>query len=211
MVYVALQVLLCQAFDEDAIKRFKSIGKDTIVELIQYYLAEVLYENYPTLSIKAKKIVDNLEDKSDLLISTLRGNILDNIHKVVDNFSYDVKLRYRISKNNIREIQVFNEETASVLVPHEDTSTIEIKAAITRFNIYTGNGRLQIEGSEETIAFGFKKYSQVLKTIKRKISENLSSNTALNEDQELNLLRLKATSYRNNEGKVIKYWIEKLI
>ncbi|WP_151837629.1 hypothetical protein [Acinetobacter ursingii] len=82
-----------EAFDEDAIKRFKSIGKDTIVELIQYYLAEVLYENYPTLSIKAKKIVDNLEDKSDLLISTLRGNILDNIHKVVDNFSYDVKLR----------------------------------------------------------------------------------------------------------------------
>lgn len=200
-----------ESFDEDALRKFKGLGRKVVVELIQYYLSEVLYENYPTLSPKAQRIIDNLEEKSEELVSRLRGGILEDVHKITNNFGYTVKLRHRISRDNITEIQTFNDETALVLVPQEDTSIQDLEVSITRFNIYTGNGRLQLDNSDETIAFGFKKYKQISKTAKRQISQNLSDNTALNADEDMKLLSVRASCFRNSEGKVIKYWITKLI
>lgn len=200
-----------EVFDEDTLKKFRRLGKAVIVELIQYYLAEVLYENYPTLTPKAQRVIDDLEEKSEELISRLRGGILEEVHKITNNFGYAVKLRQRISRDNIREIQTFDETTALVLVPQEDSSLQNLEVSITRFNIYTGNGRLQLDNSQETVAFGFKKYKQVTKSAKRRISQNLSDNTALNTDEDMKLIGISAYSFKNSEGKVIKYWITKLI
>ena len=52
-------------------------------------------------------------------------------------------------------IQVFNKVTESKIVAISDDKITTITAAITRINIHTGNGRIQLKNSNETIAFGF--------------------------------------------------------
>ena len=87
------QMFSVEAFEDEAIKRLSSVGKDDLAEIIEYYFSEAFYQNYPPLSSKAKSIINSLGDQSTVLIKALRKKtLIDNIHNVPNNFGYDVKI-----------------------------------------------------------------------------------------------------------------------
>src|SRR5690606_20581327 len=66
------QVFSVQAFDDAAKKQLNSIGKDTLAEIISYYLAEAFYQEFDKPSSLAQAIIDTLGNRSISLIKTLR-------------------------------------------------------------------------------------------------------------------------------------------
>lgn len=185
------------------------LGKNTILELIQYYLAESLDSDSNQLSPKAEKVKNELGELSVELISVLRGTMLRNAHKVTQNFGYPVKIRYKGTK--IRELQILDEMTLSSLTPRENQNLQKIEMAVTRFNRFTGNGRLQLRGEETSVAFGFLGYKTVENSLKKKVADNLSRNTGVGEVEEMEFLKIECYSYERRDGKVIKYMIKKVL
>lgn len=202
-------VFSLDAYDE-AKELFNIIGKSVILELIEYYLAEALDTSSKPLSSEAEKIRESLGELSIELISVLRGNMLKDAHKATQNFGYTTKLRYRSNKN-IRELQVFDENTYASLVPKENKHIQNLEVAITRFNRFTGNGRLQVKGVNETHAFGFLGYKTIENYLRRKVASNLLENTGISDIQDMNFLRIECYTYERRDGKVIKYMIKKIL
>lgn len=189
-------------------KKFKLIGKDTFAELMSYFINEALYQDSPKLSDKAEQILNNLVQVEEKLILQLRKSSLKHLHAASINFKKDVKLRYR--KNSTDKINVANitRKSAETLQPEIDNKTINIIASITRFNINTGNGRLSIFGSNETVAFGFTgKYKDVEQTFKKKLSTNLDKNNGIPNDLR-ETLKLRAHTLILKDQSIIKYLIE---
>jgi len=203
-------VFSVDAYD-DAKELFNLIGKPVIVELIEYYLAEALDTNSKKLTPNAEKIRENLGNLSIELISVLRGNMLKDAHKATQNFGYSTKLRYRGSNDKIRELQTFDEDTYASLVPKENKHIQTLEVAITRFNRFTGNGRLQVKDGEDTQAFGFLGYKTVENYLRKKVASNLSNNTGLSDNQEMEFLKIECYTYERRDGKVMKYMIKKII
>lgn len=195
---------------DDAKELFNLIGRPVIVELIEYYLAEALDTDTKQLTSNAEEIRESLGDLSIELISVLRGQMLKDAHKATQNFGYSTKLRYRGSKK-IRELQIFNEETYSSLVPKENKQLQTIEVAITRFNRFTGNGRLQVKDSDDTQAFGFLGYKTVENYLRRKVASNLLENTGLSDTQDMNFLKIQCYTYERRDGKVMKYMIKTIL
>lgn len=195
----------------DAKESFHLIGKSVIVELIEYYLAEALDTDSKKLSLKAEKIRDELGNSSIELISILRGQMLKDAHKVTQHFGYSTNLRYRIKKDKIQTLQTFDENTYASLVPKENKQIQTLEVAITRFNRFTGNGRLQVKGNEDTQAFGFLGYKTVENYLRKKVASNLSNNTGLGDNQEMEFLKIECYSYERRDGKVMKYMIKKVL
>ena len=82
--------------NDDQLKRkYNTVGKAVLAELISYFISESLYKDSETLSLKAQKIVDKLGDTSEKLVKQLRVSALENIHEVSTKFNHDVKIRYR--------------------------------------------------------------------------------------------------------------------
>lgn len=202
------QVFSVQGFTDDAKKQLDFIGKDVLAELISYYLSEAFYQDFVDLSPNAKQIVDSLGTKSNALIKALRKQtLIDNIHNVSNNFGYDIKVRYRKNRSNIRELQTFSEDTYAKMAAKESHKTVDLEVSITRFNTFTGNGRLQIKGRKETVAFGFTAYKTVDLSTKKLFSKNLDDNNGIIEDNDRKHLKLKATSLQKKDGDVVKYLI----
>lgn len=202
------QVFSVQAFDDAAKKQLNIIGKDTLAEIISYYLAEAFYQEFDKPSSLAQAIIDTLGNRSISLIKTLRKQtIVDNIHNVSNNFGYDVKVRYRKSKNKITELQTFNEDTYAKMAAVESNKVIDLVVSITRFNTYTGNGRLQIKGKKDTIAFGFNGYTTVDLVTKKLFSRNLDDNNGVFEDDEKSYLKLKVSFLQKKDGDIVKYLV----
>ncbi|EHU2374531.1 DUF7946 domain-containing protein [Acinetobacter baumannii] len=202
-------VFSLDAYDE-AKELFNIIGKSVILELIEYYLAEALDTSSKPLSSEAEKIRESLGELSIELISVLRGNMLKDAHKATQNFGYTTKLRYRSNKN-IRELQIFDENTYASLVPKENKHIQNLEVAITRFNRFTGNGRLQVKGVNETHAFGFLGYKTIENYLRRKVASNLLENTGINDIQDMSFLGIECYTYERRDGKVIKYMIKKIL
>lgn len=202
------QVFSVQAFDDGARKQLNIIGKDTLAEIISYYLAEAFYQEFDKPSPLAQAIIDTLGNKSISLIRTLRKQtIVDNIHNIANNFGYDVKVRYRKSKNKITELQTFNEDTYAKMAAVESNNVVDLIVSITRFNTYTGNGRLQIKGKKDTIAFGFNGYTTVNLATKKLFSRNLDDNNGVFEDDEKSYLKLKVSFLQKKDGDIVKYLV----
>lgn len=201
-------------YDDKLSKKLKSIGRPAFVELISYIISESLYKetNPDTLSPKARKVLDELGDNYNEVVCQLRVSSLSNIHEISSKFNHDVKIRHRISRDKQTVIAQFNQNTAKVLDATEQEETIDLTVNITRLNIFTGNGRLQIkdQDSNETIAFGFGiKYQDIEKTAKRVFSENLNSNNGTHE-KEYKYLNIKASPVKLNDGKIVKYIVKGL-
>ena len=202
------QMFSVEAFEDEAIKRLSSVGKDNLAEIIEYYFSEAFYQNYPPLSSKAKSIINSLGDQSTVLIKALRKKtLIDNIHNVPNNFGYDVKIRYRQKESETRELQTFTEETYEKMSAKESNKIIELEVLITRFNTFTGNGRLQIKGKRETIAFGIQAYKVMSLTSKKLFSKNLDDNNGITENEDMKYLKIKATSLQKKDGDVVKYLV----
>jgi hypothetical protein len=61
---------------------------------------------------------------------------------------------------------------------------LDIVIVVTRLNIHTGNGRLQIKEANETVAFGFDdKYAVISHRKKMILSKNLDYNNGIPKDQ----------------------------
>ncbi|ELN6883740.1 hypothetical protein ACSTKO_08860 [Vibrio parahaemolyticus] len=201
-------------YDVDVQKRLNKIGKKAFVELISYFINEALYQESLELSPKAKKVLKDLGVKlEEKLIKQLQRSSLDHLHTVSNNFNQDVKLRYRQSRDKQTTLAKVDRATHATLKPRTDRTKRDITASITRLNINTGNGRLQIQGADETVAFGFpvtKKYLELKVAAKTPFSENLHTNNS-RPREEWETLQLRVHTQTTSTGRVIKYIIEGIV
>jgi hypothetical protein len=200
-------------YDETLKRRFRAIGKGAFSELISYFVNEALYQESLELSSKAEAVLKRLGHELEQdLIKQLQKSSLDHLHAVSNNFNKCVQLRFRHSRDTKVVLANLDRSTYATLKPKTDKTKVEISASITRLNINTGNGRLLIQGKNETVAFGFpvqKQYRELKLAAKQTFSDNLHSNNGKpNEDWKT--LKLKAHTQKTNSGHIIKYWIEGL-
>lgn len=194
-------------YDESLNKKLRKIGRESFSELIAYFFIEALYMESKSLSEKSQKFLDSLGDEAEQLINKLRLSTLENIHAIPIKFDHEVKIRFRRSRDEQTVLALFNKETAKILQAVESKDKIDIIVSITRLNINTGNGRLLVKGSSETVAFGFGiEYKDVKIEAKKLFSENLNNNNGLKEEN-WSYLKISASSIELN-GKTIKYIVK---
>lgn len=191
--------------DNDLLKRYRKIGSQTFIELISYFMSESLYQESIALSPKTKEVLESLGETAEDLVEQLRKSALENIHEVSTKFNQNVKIRYRKSRDKITTIASFNRETSKVLTARTLDDPLTIEIMVTRLNIHTGNGRLQLKGSEDTVAFGFGiPYKVVAFQAKKVFSENLDQNNGTPSDK-WKYLKIQAKPIKQTDGKIIKY------
>lgn len=189
---------------------FRKLGRSTFVELISYFFGESLYRDAKPLSEKAQKAIDRLEEKADKLVDQLRTTALGNIHEISVKFNHDIKIRYRKSRDDQTVVASFDRDSAQVLHATQSDEVIDLRVVITRLNIHTGNGRLQIEGEDETVAFGFgTEYKLVRVKAKKPLSNNLDHNNGI-ETKYWQYLKLTVSPLKLKNGKVIKYLVRQI-
>lgn len=204
------QTFCLEVDDPELEKRLRSIGKKPFSELMSYFINEALYRETKLLSPKAEKFRVKLGSLEEELIDQMRISSLEHLHSVSTHFGLDVKLRYRHSRDEQMVLAELDQFSYSALRPATDKARVKIKASITRLNINTGNGRLLIEGDNETVAFGFpNKYKDVKRTAKKMFSKNLDENNGL-PNAQWTKLTLGAHTLKLKNGKVIKYLIESI-
>lgn len=186
------------------------IGESVVVELLSYFLNESVYRDSNRLSLKAQSVLRGLEEKSSQVVSKLRQSSLGSIHDVSLKFGYDLKIRH--VKNNVEKTVVakFDRESALSLQAVRSDESVNISVGITRLNIHTGNGRLQINGEDETVAFGFNgSYKNVRVNIKKILSENLDLNNGI-ESKKWKYLEVVAYPMKLKDGKIVKYIVKEV-
>jgi ribosomal protein L28 len=202
------QAFFIRVSGEELKKKMDELGKTAIYEIIRYFIAEALYADTPTLSPRAKAKLKELEKISDDIVTKIRNSSLEKIHKIPNSTNHSVKLGYRRNRNSYT-LGTFNENTAGILKVTKDNTKIELDVIINRFNSFTGNGRMVVKGTVETVAFGFDGNYQLVKTAsKKKISANLNKNTGIQNEEERKYIKLEAASIKRKDGKIIKYLIQ---
>lgn len=144
-----------EVYDEVLKNKLAKIGKATFAEIMTYFISESLYLEHNDLSKKAEKVIDKYGANTEKLIEYLRESALENIHASSIRFNHEVKISFRQSRNKRTEIATFNKKTAKALEAKLSDDKISIVTIITRFNIFTGNGRLNLKDATETVAFAF--------------------------------------------------------
>jgi hypothetical protein len=199
------QIFSINIYDEVLKERFNKIGREAFSQLIAYYLNDAVYKDMTQLSEMAQKVIRELGDKSDDLTKELRLSSIKHIHDASIKFNYDTKIRVRFTRDDQKTLVNFDRVTAKTLLATVDKEARDLIASITRLNINTGNGRLQIEGEKETTAFGFGvEYKTIKLTAKKIFSENLDHNNGL-EPESWKHLRISAKPVTLQDGKIIKY------
>lgn len=200
-------------YSEKAQDKINLIGEEAVIELINYYLAEALFQDYPKLSESANKVVDELGVTSDKLVNTLRNGTLQRAHTVSNNLDYDVVIHHKHGKEVLDTLQVLNKETYAVLVPKKNRKIEDLSIAVTRLNIFTGNGRCKVQhdNSTKTVAFGFINYKALSPKRRKIFSTNLDLNNGLEHEEVLTYIKVKARALVKNDGEVVKYIIESIL
>lgn len=199
------QIFSLNISDEELKKEYRKIGNAAFAELMAFFMSEALDLETKELSAKAEKIVESLGDNAERLVRQLRTSIMKDAHEVSKKFGYDVKVNFR--KNSVQKILIaeFDETTAHALEAVRSDIRETIIAAVRRFNTNTGNGRLQIQDEEETIAFGFERvYRDVRFATKKRFSENLDYNNGI-ELERWKYLEIEVYPIKRFDDKVIKY------
>jgi hypothetical protein len=195
-------------FDKTIQSKFNSIGKVVFSELIAYFISEALYKESKVLSAKAQKIINNLGENSENLVQQLRVSSLENIHEISNKFGHDVKIRFRKSRNEQTVLGTFDKTTAQVLQAKQSPEKIDLTVSITRLNINTGNGRLLLKDTIQTVAFGFGiTYTDVDLKAKKLFSENLDENNGVPR-LDWTYLKVEASPIKLKDGKIVKYIIK---
>lgn len=194
--------------DSTLVSRLNAMGRSVFSEVMGYYICEALYVEPNVLSADAQAIVDSLIGIEDELTKRIRSPLKD-MHKVTTMNGYNVELNYRKPGSHERIITLNSETELNV----SDTEILDLRkniaVVITRFNSMTGNGRLIIEGLEHngTVAFGFyDNLKYVSEEHKRRITQNLHHNNALNSDNWRYMV-LSVNEMIIPSGDVIKYLI----
>lgn len=194
-------------FDEEQAKKLKKMGSKTFIEVMTYLVEESLYIHERKLSISAQSVINDLGDNFDILLGKLRQSPLKSLHESSNRFNYSAKLRYRESATVQTIVKEVDRGTAAALNTKTNKKKLKIKACITRFNIHTGNGRLLIEGEEETIPFSIAiPYREVKLETKKVFSNNLDTNNGVAPDARV-YLDMRARTITAYGGYVVKYII----
>jgi|CEGF01.1.fsa_nt_gi ElaB/YqjD/DUF883 family membrane-anchored ribosome-binding protein len=192
-------------YDDELQKKLRSITRAVFVELLRYFINDALYNETSDLSKRAQDVLDDIGESSNDIVEQLRGSSLDDIHSITKKFNHDVKIRYRKSRDDITVLARFDRSTAEVLEATESDEEIDLVVSITRLNIHTGNGRLQIKGQDETMAFGFGiGYKEVALKAKRIFSENLNNNNVVDYEQ-WKYIKIIAKPIKLRSNKIVKY------
>lgn len=201
------QIFSLEITDEELKKAYREIGWQVFTELISYFLNNSVYKETENLSQKAQEIIKGLGEKSDKLSAQVRQSAMKNLHDTSIKFNYDVKLRFRKNRDEQSVLARFDRETGKTLEAKRSREEVEISAGVTRFNINTGNGRLQLFGEKETTAFGFDtKYKLINYDSKKVFSENLDKNNGV-DPENMAYLTFTANPIKLRDGKVVKYII----
>lgn len=196
----------------DPVKTAKlaQIGNSVLSELITYFICETMYVEPPALTKKAERLLSKLEKIESKIIDRIHERVKD-MHKISRSSKYPVILKRKTQLRTFKLLEI-NEATSSNLFNlTTDQHPEEINAIITRFNSFTGNGRLLADGFATTIPFSFSgPYRKVKSSIKRMMSENLHNNNAI-EDEDIVRLRITAKARRNTSGDVVKYLIDTVV
>jgi len=199
------QIFSLEISDEDLKKEYRRIGNSTFSELMSFFMKEALDLEVDELSDKAQKVVAALGNNAERLVKQLRTSIMKNAHEVSKKFGYDVRVNYRNGMAGKVELAKFDKTTASALEAKKSAKKIRVFASVRRFNTNTGNGRLQLQGREETVAFGFDiTYRDVKLATKKKFSENLDYNNGI-DIEKWKYLEIIVSPIELNDGSVIKY------
>lgn len=197
-------------YDEKSQANLRKFGRSSFVELISYFLNESMYRDTSPLSEKAQNALDRLKENAEKLVDQLRTASLGNIHEISVKFDHDIKIRYRKSRDDQIVIASFDRDSAQVLNAEQSDEVIDLDVVITRLNIHTGNGRLQIEGENETVAFGFgTEYKTLRIRAKKTLSSNLDKNNGVETDN-WQYLKLTVSPIKLMNGKVIKYLVRQV-
>ncbi|GAA6152825.1 hypothetical protein [Pseudoteredinibacter isoporae] len=199
-----------EIYDQDMRKSLRRIGRAAFIELITYVVNEAIYQETAELSEKAKTQLDRIGNVTGTVVRRLQGSILKNIHQVSRQLGYGVTIRHRTSRLERPSVVKFDSETAKVMDAKVSGEKVELEMGVTRLNIHTGNGRLQIKGHGETVAFGFQgRYRNIAINAKKVFSENLNKNNGL-EDTDWEYLRVGALPMKLADGTVVKYFVTEL-
>jgi len=194
--------------DAELQKKLNKIGRAAFVELIGYFISESLYRESNTLSLRAQNVLDGLGETANQIVQQLRVSSLENIHDISAKFNHDIKIRHRINREEQTVIAKFDRNSAKVLQAKQSDEKFDLTVVITRLNIHTGNGRLQIEGEYETVAFGFGiGYKEVSVKAKKLFSENLDHNNGLEKDK-WRYLKIVVSPIKLKDGRVVKYIVK---
>lgn len=197
-------------YDDSLKKKLNKIGKTTLIELISYFISESLYKESECLSEKAQAVLDGLGNKAVKIVDKLRKSPLKNVHEITKKFNYDVKIHHRVSRDKKTIIANFDVESAALLEAKKCIDKINLKAAVTRLNINTGNGRLGVFGEDGTVAFGFNvRYEDVNLKLKKIVSRNLNYNNGVDGD-ERQYINIVASTIKLTDGRIVKYIVEKV-
>ncbi|WP_462154851.1 hypothetical protein [Pseudoalteromonas piscicida] len=187
-------------------KRLKAIGRDVVIELIAYFVSESLYIEHPKLSKEAEEQLNQMGERVNELIDRIR-NPLIKMHQVPVKYNYDVKLSYKQRGHDKKQVCKLTNTTAlSITEAKRANYTQEIEAYITRFNSLTGNGRLMLKDTDETISFGLDGLF-VSKANKKLLSANLDVNTEVVKE-EIQYMNLRVQPLKLKSKKVVKYFIK---
>lgn len=201
------QIFSLDVMSEELKKEYRKIGSAAFSELMSYFTKEALYidVDVDSLSEKSQKILNNLGDSAERLVMQLRESSLRHIHEVPKKFGYNVILRHRKNTDNKEVIVKFDRETSLVLEAKKSGEKVTLLASIRRLNTNTGNGRLQVKGGEETVAFGFATmYRDVKLATKKKFSENLDYNNGIDIDN-WKYLEVIAAPVKLQDERIVKY------
>jgi len=202
------QIFSLDLYEDELKSKLQQIGGSSVlVEIVEHFLDEAVYRDFSNMSPKARAVLDQIQNVSDDLVLKLRQSPLRQLHKVATDFEFAVTLRHRASREHVRAIGKFDQESAEAISGSAGAEVYEFEASVTRLNIFTGNGRLKLVGGEETIAFGFAQpYREVSKAVKRRLSQNLDSNNKLDPAEwEPVVFRARAVALRSS--KVVKYLV----
>lgn len=186
--------------------KLRRMSNAVLSELITYYVNEVLHAEQPNLTIKAEKCIKKLQPIESRIIDRIYSWVED-MHTLSVRKNYTVKL-YRLTPLKKYSLFEVNKDTyGNAFELTEDANFSDIDAVISRFNIFTGNGRLLLSDGNYTIPFSFSgAYSRVRNSYKQKVSTNLLANTAVPDEERVNI-RLKVKPKRNKSNEVVKYVI----
>lgn len=186
--------------------RLGKMGGSVLSELITYYVNEVLHAEQPILTKKADKYIKKLEPIENNIIQRIHAWVA-GMHVISVRKNYSVRLYRKTELRTFKMFEVSKETYGNAFELTEDNNSINIEVVISRFNIFTGNGRLLREDENATVPFSFAgAYSKIKASYKQKISGNLLANTAIPDEQRVNIT-LKVKPKRNRAGEIVKYVI----
>ncbi|CQJ04488.1 hypothetical protein OU748_003619 [Yersinia enterocolitica] len=191
--------------EPELVAELKKMGRSVFSEVMGYFISESLYLETKEVSPKAASFINGLAEIEDELIERIRRPLL-RMHRINLQRNFDIEFNYKkpISKETVINL---NTRTATNLTQSKIIKQkVEISAVITRFNSRTGNGRLVLEGEDDTVAFGFYMPLKSIQTAqKRKISLNLHNNNT--REDNYSYISMVVSRVVILSGETVKYLI----